>query len=435
MSREVLGGSAFQPRPTGAVVVELENDANPERLAFEAAQAGFLAAMGGGGSVGADIGSVVFPEFGVAVLEPREKDATALTSIVQTARSLNGVADSRPEFWVSRSDMAVDDNQFDVEVRDWARRGLELLLDRLRPGDLEGVQRSLRPTPDQIEDDAAATWAIHAVGAVGNGATGRGVSVAVLDTGVDLSHPSLRHRIADHRSFVPRETIDDGNGHGTHCCGLVAGESVVGAPRFGVAPGADLFVGKVLSNSGHGKERQIIQGMEWAIERGCDVISMSLGRRVSDGEGPASGYRRLFEAAEKRGVLIVAAAGNDSFRPSFVNPVSSPANDPLAMAVGAVDSTLAVAMFSNGAVNSAGGGLDIVAPGVSILSAEPHPGRFVRLSGTSMATPIVAGLAALLKELRSELRGQALRSALAELASRLGDPSDYGAGLARAPHY
>lgn len=329
--------------------------------------------------------------------------------------------------------MAVEDDVFDAEVRDWARRGLEILLERLGSADAPGLQRKLRPTTDAIEDDAKATWAIRAVGAVESSATGRGVSVAVLDTGVDLSHPALRHRIADHRSFVPRETIDDGNGHGTHCCGLVAGEEISGAPRFGVAPGADLFVGKVLSNAGHGKERQILQGMEWAIEKGCDVISMSLGRRVSDGEGPASGYRRLFEAAEKSGVLIVAAAGNDSFRPSFVNPVSSPANDPLAMAVGAVDSVLGVARFSNGSVNSAGGGLDIVAPGVSILSAEPHPGRFVRQSGTSMATPIVAGLAALMKELKSGLKGQALRKALADLASGLGDPADYGAGLARAP--
>lgn len=98
MSYEVFGGAAFQPRPTGAVVVELEDGADPQRLTTEAAEAGFAAALGAGAAIGAETGSVVLPDVGVAILEPREKDTSALSSFVQSARSLSGVADSRPEF-------------------------------------------------------------------------------------------------------------------------------------------------------------------------------------------------------------------------------------------------------------------------------------------------------------------------------------------------
>jgi len=431
----------FRPTPTGAVFAKLKPGADPQDVVAAAASAGFAAATVAtrSGVCALPPGSAVFPDFGVAILEPASRSGANGLSLIQTAEAMAAVEAARPEFYLHASDHrrpAPGPHSGTMSFSDWARLGAEVIRAELAREIAAGGAAAPEPARaplDAVEadDDAAATWAMRAVGALDTDLTGAGVRVAVLDTGADLRHPLLKARIADHESFVPGETTDDGNGHGTHCCGLVAGGAGPGGVRIGVAPKAELYVGKVLSNGGSGRELQIIRGVQWAMENECDVISLSLGRRVWPGENPAAGYATVFEAAEEAGCMIVAAAGNDSWRPTYIAPVSSPANDPRALAVAAFDKAFAAASFSNGGMN-ADQPIGLAAPGVDILSSWPAPLNWKRIDGTSMATPIVAGLAALLKERRPELRGAALRAALIALAGSLGDKRDFGAGLVAA---
>ena len=149
-------------------------------------------------------------------------------------------------------------------------------------------------------------------------------------------------------SFVRGETVDDGHGHGTHCAGIACGPAnPARLPRYGVAPDADLFVGKVLNNRGSGTDADVLAGINWAVRQGCHVISLSLGVPILPGQG---GFSPVFEQTAQRvwhsGALIVAAAGNASARPALVAPVSHPANCPSIMAVAAVDDRARVASFS-----------------------------------------------------------------------------------------
>ncbi|MFQ6547036.1 S8 family peptidase [Aestuariibius sp. 2305UL40-4] len=289
---------------------------------------------------------------------------------------------------------------------------------------------------ESFDDDDDRTWGIDAVGAWTSPLTGAGIKVAILDTGLDLNHPDFAGRTIVAESFVSGEDVQDGQGHGTHCAGTAAG-SVVSEDgmRYGVATGADIYVGKVLNNRGSGRERDILTGMAWAIDQGCEVISMSLGAAVQEGETYAPEYEDLARQALEEGSLIVAAAGNESTRTTgYVAPVGSPANCPSIMAVAAVDQTLNVAEFSSGGINPDGGEVNIAGPGVGVLSAAPEPELYATYSGTSMACPHVAGIAALMAGDDTRLRGQALWDRLVSTARSLdGSPQDVGAGLVQAP--
>jgi subtilisin family serine protease len=288
---------------------------------------------------------------------------------------------------------------------------------------------------ETFEDTATATWGLQATGTLASPFTGAGIRICVLDTGIDLQHPDFVTRAITHRSFVPGEDVQDGSGHGTHCAGTAAGSLPASqTPRYGVAPGASLHIGKVLNNQGAGRERDIFAGMLWAIGAGVEVISMSLGRAVREGEAPSPDYERIGRMALDKGSLIVAAAGNESSRRyGHIAPVGAPANSPSILAVTALDQRLGVAEFSSGGLNPAGGEVDIAAPGVGIFSAYPRPETYKTLRGTSMACPHVAGLAALLAESDPALRGQALWDRLLATARQLRLPRrDVGAGLALA---
>lgn len=283
-------------------------------------------------------------------------------------------------------------------------------------------------------DETAFTWGLQAVGAPTSTATGKGVRVAVLDTGFDRAHPDFADRTVTSMSFVRGQDVQDGNGHGTHCIGTACGpRKLERGPGYGLAHESAIYAGKVLSNQGSGADGGILSGIAWAIASGCRVVSMSLGARTS----PDQPYSRLFERAAQRalaaGTLIIAAAGNDSRRADgFVAPISHPANCPSIMAIGAVDSGLAIASFSCGTVGSVGS-VDLVGPGVDVYSSWPMQTRYRRISGTSMATPHAAGTAALIGQV-TEARAYELWARLAQTARRLPLPStDGGAGLVQAP--
>ena len=294
--------------------------------------------------------------------------------------------------------------------------------------------------PDTAEVDVAAqfvdtpqfTWGLQATKVSTSGRSGAGVSVAVLDTGFDLNHPDFAGRATNAKSFVRGETPQDGHGHGTHCVGTSCGSAnPPGSRRYGVAHAATIFVGKVLSNQGSGSDTSILAGMNWAIANGCRVISMSLG---ADVRTVSAAYEAVGRRALAAGTLIVAAAGNNARR-SLGNTgfVGIPANSPSIMAVGAVDSSLRIAEFSARSNPVVGGQVDIAAPGVAVYSSWPMPQRYRTISGTSMATPHVAGIAALWSQ-STGATGPTLWSALVRAATRLRLPSvDVGAGLAQAP--
>ena len=214
-------------------------------------------------------------------------------------------------------------------------------------------------------DESQATWGLQATKVVNCCRSGAKIRVAVLDTGFDLEHPDFAGRTIQSRSFVPGEAVQDGHGHGTHCIGTALGRKCppAGRPRYGVAHGAEIYAGKVLSNAGSGSDTGILAGIEWAIANKCAVVSMSLGAPTRPGQPFSQVYERVALRAQAMGTLIVAAAGNDSSRPGLTNPVSHPANCPSIMAVAALDPALAVASFSNRGINPDGGQIDIAAPG------------------------------------------------------------------------
>ncbi len=290
--------------------------------------------------------------------------------------------------------------------------------------------------PDEIPADTAetATWGIKAIQANESVYTGAGIKIAVLDTGFAADHPDFTGRDITSYSFVPDETTEDLHGHGTHCIGIACASADQQGLRYGVAPGAHIYAGKVLNNRGSGAQAWVLDGMTWAANNGCQVLSMSLGSKVIPGQSYDIAYERAAQFALSKGTLIVAAAGNESKRSkNQFSPVGSPADCPSILAVGAVDSALQVADFSNRAINKEGL-VDLVAPGVNIYSSWPMPAGHRILSGTSMATPHVAGIIALLCEKYPEAAPDMIREELIGLAGSLPlSREDVGAGLAIAP--
>ena len=283
-----------------------------------------------------------------------------------------------------------------------------------------------------FSDDDEFTWGLHATGVDVTPATGAAIKLAVLDTGFDVDHPDFAGRTVTTQSFVTGEVADDGHGHGTHCIGTSSGPAKPGeGRRYGVAPGVEIFAGKVLSNAGSGADAGILAGIEWAITNGCRVISMSLGADVRE---PSATYEAVGRRALDAGTLIVAAAGNNANRPGGNKGfVGIPANSVSIMAVAALDSDLELADFSAGSGTPKGAEVDIAAPGVDVYSSWLMPDRYNIISGTSMATPHVAGIAALWSQTSGDT-GEALWARVVGAAKALEHPaSDVGAGLAQAP--
>jgi len=286
-------------------------------------------------------------------------------------------------------------------------------------------------------DEAQASWGLQATGAVTSPWTGAGVRVAVLDTGAALSHPHLAARIREVKSFVPNETAQDRNGHGTACCGIVSGPRAYrhGSAGYGVAPAVDLYVGKVLNDAHRcGGVASVVRGIEWALGQRCRVICLALGDSdLSCKADPV--FDALSRAALDAGALIVAAAGNTSNRfGDRVDPVLFPASTESVLAVASLTGRLTIDLNSNAGGDTRGSCISVAGPGQAIMSAARDGGVGYR-NGTSMAAAFVAGIAALWLEAQPQLDGRELWNVIQSTAQVLAGESrvDVGAGLARAP--
>jgi RHS repeat-associated protein len=246
------------------------------------------------------------------------------------------------------------------------------------------------------------------------GASGKNVRVAILDTGVNM--PSKELRISGGASFVLNEpNYDDLNGHGTHVAGILAAlDDDQGL--IGVSPNINLFTVKVLNQKGTGTYSSLIEGIEWAMDHRMDMVVMSL-----SGKEPSSALAEAIQLADQLGILLIAAAGNDG-----VSSVGYPARYKEVMAIGAVDHHNQLARFSN-----TGSEIDLVAPGVDIQGLSLSQ-NYVSMSGTSLAVPHVAGIAALIKELYPNFSGQDIKKILNDSAGSLGNANHFGKGLVNA---
>lgn len=365
--------------------------------------------------------AVVFESLGVAVMDAPPDQTEAVSFAISGDNPILAIEPERIVY-------AVGDASADY-LRGY-RDAVNQLADKI-----------LGQSPDEPElsvagiDQSKLTYGLQLTNASISRFTGKGIRVAVLDTGLDVGHPDLAGRKITTQSFIFNETIDDVHGHGTHCIGTACGSlKPKKLPRYGVAYEAEIFAGKVLSNRGFGSDGGILAGIDWALTNGCAVISMSLSAPVGPGEAFSQIYENVGIRAMNAGALIVAAAGNDSRRSGFIAPVGHPANCPSILAVAAIDKKFKIASFSNGGINTNGGGIDIAAPGVDVRSSVPRNKLYKEMSGTSMATPHVAGIAALYAESDPALRGQALWMALVSRTRRLDLPSrDVGMGLVQAP--
>lgn len=283
-----------------------------------------------------------------------------------------------------------------------------------------GVELEMENAVEKPEQEGrTTTWGLARCRVPASQWSGAGIKVAVLDTGMDLGHPEFAGREFVARSFVG-EPVQDLNGHGTHCIGTACGpKSPRGdTPRYGVAFDAQVLVGKVLTNSGSSTGAGVLAGLNWAIANRCEVISMSLGS-----QSPVqAAYTHAGAAALRNDCLVIAAAGNSTL------PTGAPANSPTVMSVASLDPNLSVSSFSNH------GKIELAAPGRDVLSAWPRPTCHKAISGTSMATPHVAGCAALWAQSDASLRGRKLWDQLIASARPLPlSQEQVGAGLVQAP--
>ncbi len=269
------------------------------------------------------------------------------------------------------------------------------------------------------------------------GYTGKGVKIAVLDSGIDANHPDFAKKILDSRDFSDSpDGVEDTVGHGTHVASIAAGSGAASAGKFrGVAPDADLLIGRVCGTS-YCDDSAVLAGMEWAAQSGADIVNLSLGQDGGDGTDPME--LAVDRLSEKYGTLFVAAVGNSFCRPGTA---ASPATAAAALAVGSVDPSDNPSWFTSCGPRRGDGGVkpDLGAPGEDIAAAraagttmgEVVDEHYVRSSGTSMATPHVAGAAALLKQRHRDWTGAQLKAALVSAADPHTDASVFHTGTGR----
>ncbi|MFL6121958.1 S8 family serine peptidase [Actinophytocola sp.] len=294
------------------------------------------------------------------------------------------------------------------------------------------LNKRVRATLDQSVPQVGAPTAWQ------RGLTGAGVRVAVLDTGIDTDHPDLVGKTAVSADFTGSGGVEDGFGHGTHVASIITGTGAASGGKYrGVAPDVTLAVGKVLDDTGWGTDDSVLAGMRWAAaESGAKVVNMSLGSEPTDGQDPMS--IAVNTLSRRYGTLFVIAAGNFGAD----GTVSSPASADDALAVGSVSKQDKPSDFSSRGPRLGDGAAkpEISAPGGGIVAArpagvaplgEPVGDAYQRLDGTSMATPHVAGAAAILAQQHPDWAASALKSALVSSAQELPGAGVFQVGAGR----
>ncbi|MCP3682986.1 MAG: S8 family peptidase [bacterium] len=295
---------------------------------------------------------------------------------------------------------------FTCEARD-AERFASQSVEHVKSVDLAN-RVSANPT-DIKRTNKSDMWNLEEIGAfyARKVSTGEGAKVAIIDSGIDYTHGEVASRFSSNKGhdFVNNYDPMDENGHGTHVAGIVAGS------QCGVATNCTLYALRVLDADGSGSESDTMAALEWCLKNDVDIANMSLGSPLA-----SRAFEDLCYYAANKGLILVAAAGNDqmpSYPAAFDDPVIS---------VSAVDRGKNHAYFSNIYYTN-----DVCAPGVDIVSS--YPGGYASLSGTSMASPHVAGSLALAVPLA---KNDSLEYLLEDTAEKLGNTNVFGAGLVRA---
>lgn len=267
------------------------------------------------------------------------------------------------------------------------------------------------------------------------GFTGEGVTVAVLDTGVDAAHPDLAGQVIEQVDFTGEDEPGDLHGHGTHVAATIAGTGAASDGVYaGVAPEATILSGRVCDSDGSCAESAILAAMDWAAQSGAQVVNMSLGGEPTDGTDPVS--QAVNDLTAAHGTLFVISAGNDGGSASNPQRVGSPGTADAALTVAAVDTGDDLASFSSRGprVGDYAPKPEISAPGVDITAAESGGTGHQTMSGTSMAAPHVAGAAALVAQARPDLDPAALKDLLVSTAKDIGFlPFEQGTGRLDIP--
>lgn len=281
---------------------------------------------------------------------------------------------------------------------------------------------------------------IHCQDAFTMGVTGKGVGVAVLDTGVFL-HRDFGDRVAAFADMVGRRPAPyDDCGHGTHICGIIGGSGAVSDGRYqGMAPGCSLIPVKVLDRKGNGYASDVLKGIEWILERknrlGIRIVNISVGSYGKKGMSENSALVRGVNRAWDAGLVVVVAAGNNG--PKRMS-ITTPGISRKVITVGCSDDDQEVIVGGNRMVDYSGRGPtaacickpDVIAPGCSVVSCASRPDRYTIKSGTSMSTPIVSGAIALLLEKYPEMTNRDVKLKLMESSRDLGLPrNQQGWGL------
>jgi len=256
------------------------------------------------------------------------------------------------------------------------------------------------------------------------GYTGKGIKVAILDTGIS-AHPELK--IAGGASVVNyTSSYADDNGHGTFIAGVIGAQDN-GSGLIGEAPDAQIYGVKILDSKGNGSTEDLAKGINWAIQNHMDIVNMSI---AFPQNSPA--VEQMIATADAKGILLIAAAGNKGTADATTDTIEYPAkNADQVIAVTAVDDTLQRASFS-----ASGPEADVAAPGVSIVSTASN-GKYELRNGTSVAAPFVTGMAAVLKQAHPELTNAQLREAIEKSSIDLGQPGKdnlYGYGMISFNH-
>jgi subtilisin len=370
-----------------------------------------------------DADAVVFPEIGVALVGGEAAQARGMSAQAEIAAD-SPVESIDPEYFVFSDSFPF------AYMRGFAEAAADNAASEYLRGFLraaETIARDLQGAPQpQVEGEEealvlGATWGLTACKVPPGLRSGVSIKVAVLDTGMDLAHPDFAGRlpVGQTQTFVG-QPVQDLHSHGTHCIGTACGPKAPAGttPRYGIGFRSSIFVGKVLSNSGSSVGASVLAGMNWAIANRCQVISMSLGSQT----GVQPYYTAAGQAALNNGLLIIAAAGNAG------STTGAPANSPTIMSVAWLNPSLSPNPFSNF------GKIEISGPGQDVFSSAPMPRRYGVKSGTSMATPHVAGCAALWAESSVSLRGLSLWRRLQSSSRRLPFPAArVGSGLVQAP--